>query len=152
MWLRKAANCRLFWIGLKKLGSIWTFCATTSFWISLHCNMLPDRTVAVDMRGYGDSDKPVGLEDYKMPCLVNDIKEIIEALGTDTTCVRVRAKNFYLLQRKNLCSVRYIVYYSIFFCYLNMMVLVVMWRQMVGPFDHNCFMNSALFIWYQWIT
>jgi pimeloyl-ACP methyl ester carboxylesterase len=34
------------------------------------------------MRGYGDSDKPAGLEDYKMSHLVNDIKEIIEALGT----------------------------------------------------------------------
>ena len=62
--------------------------------------MLPNRTVAVDMRGYGDSDKPGGLEDYKMSCLVNDIKEIIEALGTNTTCVRVRDKNIYLLQRK----------------------------------------------------
>jgi pimeloyl-ACP methyl ester carboxylesterase len=40
-----------------------------------------NRTVAVDMRGYGDSDKPVALEDYKMAHLVNDIKEIIEALG-----------------------------------------------------------------------
>jgi pimeloyl-ACP methyl ester carboxylesterase len=37
--------------------------------------------VAVDMRGYGDSDKPAALEEYKMVHLVNDIKEIIEALG-----------------------------------------------------------------------
>ncbi|PNF35311.1 Epoxide hydrolase 4 [Cryptotermes secundus] len=41
-------------------------------------------TVAVDMRGYGDSDKPAALEDYKMAHLVNDIKEIIEALGHET--------------------------------------------------------------------
>jgi pimeloyl-ACP methyl ester carboxylesterase len=45
-------------------------------------------TVAVDMRGYGDSDKPAALEDYKMPRLVNDIKEIIEALGHDK-CILV---------------------------------------------------------------
>lgn len=107
--------------------------------------MLPNRTVAVDMRGYGDSDKPGGLEDYKMPCLVNDIKEIIEALGTDTTCVRFRATSFYLLQARTVCSVYDIVCNS-FFCYLNILVLVVMRRQMVGPFDHNCFMKSALFI------
>jgi pimeloyl-ACP methyl ester carboxylesterase len=44
--------------------------------------MFSNRTVAVDMRGYGDSDKPGTLEDYKMSHLVNDIKEIIEALGT----------------------------------------------------------------------
>lgn len=42
------------------------------------------------------------------------------------------------------CTIVYIIQF--FFCYLNMLVLVVMWRQMVGPFYHNCFMNSALFI------
>jgi uncharacterized membrane protein len=49
--------------------------------------------VALDMRGYGDSDKPTTLEDYKMAHLVNDIKEIIEALGVYISQgVKVRAK------------------------------------------------------------
>uniref|UniRef100_A0A2C9KII3 AB hydrolase-1 domain-containing protein n=1 Tax=Biomphalaria glabrata TaxID=6526 RepID=A0A2C9KII3_BIOGL len=39
------------------------------------------RVVAVDMRGYGDSDKPKGLENYKMDVLVQDVQELIEALG-----------------------------------------------------------------------
>jgi len=61
--------------------------------------------VAVDMRGYGDSDKPAALEDYKMPRLVNDIKEIIEALGTYIACVRITAEKSYPLQRKTHCIV-----------------------------------------------
>lgn len=44
-------------------------------------NTLYHRTVAVDMRGYGDSEKPKGSQNYKMKVLVNDIKEIIESLG-----------------------------------------------------------------------
>jgi pimeloyl-ACP methyl ester carboxylesterase len=57
------------------------------------------------MRGYGDSDKPSAVEDYKMAGLVNDIKEIIEALGTYLACVRIAAETFYLLQRKTHCTV-----------------------------------------------
>jgi pimeloyl-ACP methyl ester carboxylesterase len=65
-------------IDLKKYGVR----VYTGFIWQLHCDVFLYRTVAVDMRGYGDSDKPAGLEDYKMCHLVNDIKEIIEALGT----------------------------------------------------------------------
>ena len=64
----------------------------------------------MDMRGYGDSDKPGALEDYKMPRLVNDIKEIIEALGT-YVCSRCQDCNLNLLSvtKKNaLQSVRYL--------------------------------------------
>ncbi|KAK0061850.1 epoxide hydrolase 1, partial [Biomphalaria pfeifferi] len=46
------------------------------------------RVVAVDMRGYGDSDKPKGLENYKMNVLVQDVQELIEALGY-RSCVLV---------------------------------------------------------------
>jgi pimeloyl-ACP methyl ester carboxylesterase len=63
--------------------------------------MFANRTVAVDMRGYGDSDKPGAVEDYKMPRLVNDVKEIIDALGTCIASGRVRAESFGRLQRKN---------------------------------------------------
>ncbi|KAG2461221.1 epoxide hydrolase 4 [Polypterus senegalus] len=39
------------------------------------------RVVAVDMRGYGESDMPVGMENYKLDYLVADIKDIVEYLG-----------------------------------------------------------------------
>lgn len=39
------------------------------------------RVVAVDLRGYGDSDKPSGISQYKMDKLIKDVKQIITALG-----------------------------------------------------------------------
>jgi hypothetical protein len=39
------------------------------------------RTVAIDMRGYGDSDKPEGLEAYQIDQLTEDIKQLVLALG-----------------------------------------------------------------------
>jgi len=40
------------------------------------------RTVAIDMRGYGDSEKPAGVEHYAMDHLVSDVKQVVEALGS----------------------------------------------------------------------
>jgi hypothetical protein len=94
--------------------------------------MFPNRTVAVDMRGYGDSDKPGAVEDYKMPRLVNDIKEIIEALGTCVASGRVRAKTFGLLQRKTDRSCKMLFCTLFMFCYLYTLVLIFMWRHVVG--------------------
>jgi pimeloyl-ACP methyl ester carboxylesterase len=37
--------------------------------------------VAIDMRGYGDSEKPSGVKNYSMHYLVDDIKQVVEALG-----------------------------------------------------------------------
>ena len=39
--------------------------------------------VAVDMRGYGDSDKPTKSDYYKLDTLVDDIRELIEVLGKE---------------------------------------------------------------------
>lgn len=39
------------------------------------------RVVAPDMRGYNDSDKPEGVEHYRLSLLVADIAGLIEALG-----------------------------------------------------------------------
>ncbi|KAF4523635.1 hypothetical protein B566_EDAN010144 [Ephemera danica] len=44
--------------------------------------------VAIDMRGYGDSDKPTGLEPYGIDLLVDDLRELIVALGREQ-CVLV---------------------------------------------------------------
>lgn len=35
------------------------------------------------MRGYGESEKPDGVQNYKMKYLLSDIKELVEALGRD---------------------------------------------------------------------
>jgi len=37
-----------------------------------------------DMRGYNLSDKPVGIENYKMEFLIKDVKNLADALGIDT--------------------------------------------------------------------
>ncbi|KAK6484325.1 epoxide hydrolase 4 [Huso huso] len=39
------------------------------------------RVVAVDMRGYGESDVPAGREHYRLDYLVTDVKDIVEYLG-----------------------------------------------------------------------
>ncbi|KAE8741193.1 Epoxide hydrolase 4 [Frankliniella occidentalis] len=40
-------------------------------------------TVAIDMRGYGDSAKPSNVSDYKLENMVDDIKEIVKALNKE---------------------------------------------------------------------
>ena len=39
------------------------------------------KVVALDMRGYGQTDRPLGKENYTIEVLVNDVKEVINALG-----------------------------------------------------------------------
>ncbi|WOD40557.1 alpha/beta hydrolase [Nodosilinea sp. E11] len=39
--------------------------------------------VALDLRGYNDSDKPEGLDAYRLDVLVDDVRGAIEALGYD---------------------------------------------------------------------
>ncbi|XP_069680624.1 epoxide hydrolase 1-like [Periplaneta americana] len=38
-------------------------------------------TVAIDQRGYGDSEKPSGVKNYDIDLLVEDVKQTVEALG-----------------------------------------------------------------------
>lgn len=42
------------------------------------------RVVAVDMRGYGESDLPLSTESYGFDHLVTDVKDIVEYLGEKT--------------------------------------------------------------------
>ncbi|XP_065213576.1 epoxide hydrolase 4-like [Planococcus citri] len=44
--------------------------------------------VAVDLRGYGDSEKPVNVYEYKIKYLVSDVKNLITALGREK-CILV---------------------------------------------------------------
>lgn len=46
------------------------------------------RVVAVDMRGYGDSEKPEDVSAYKIDYLIEDIRQLIRALGHDK-CILV---------------------------------------------------------------
>uniref|UniRef100_A0A663MEU3 Epoxide hydrolase 4 n=2 Tax=Athene TaxID=126785 RepID=A0A663MEU3_ATHCN len=39
------------------------------------------RVVALDLRGYGETDAPSHKEYYKLDCLITDIKDILESLG-----------------------------------------------------------------------
>uniref|UniRef100_A0A914YEZ3 AB hydrolase-1 domain-containing protein n=1 Tax=Panagrolaimus superbus TaxID=310955 RepID=A0A914YEZ3_9BILA len=49
--------------------------------------------VAVDLRGYGDSDKPEGVENYNLNEIVHDVELFIEALGK---------KNFFIQNITNI--------------------------------------------------
>ena len=46
------------------------------------------RTVAIDLRGYNESDKPKGLNAYQMSELVEDVRGVITGLGYED-CVRL---------------------------------------------------------------
>ena len=39
------------------------------------------QVVAVDMRGYGESDKPEGRHNYTIPTLASDTAALVKALG-----------------------------------------------------------------------
>ena len=39
------------------------------------------RTVAVDMRGYGDSEKPVEISEYRLDIIIEDIRQLVLLLG-----------------------------------------------------------------------
>lgn len=39
------------------------------------------QVVAIDLRGYNESDKPAGVENYAMPKLVGDVKAVVEHFG-----------------------------------------------------------------------
>lgn len=39
------------------------------------------RVVALDLRGYGETDAPIPRENYKLDCLITDIKDILDSLG-----------------------------------------------------------------------
>ncbi len=40
-----------------------------------------DRVVAVDLRGYGESDAPGAVNEYTLDKLVEDIRQLIPSLG-----------------------------------------------------------------------
>ena len=46
------------------------------------------KVVALDMRGYGQTDRPQGKENYTIDVLVDDVKEVVSALGHEK-CVLV---------------------------------------------------------------
>jgi epoxide hydrolase 4 len=62
------------------------------FWYSWR-HQIPEfardyRVVALDLRGYNDSEKPAGLDAYRMEELVEDVRGVIQGLGHNT-CILV---------------------------------------------------------------
>ena len=57
------------------------------------------RVVAVDLRGYGDTDKPSGIYNYSVGYLLEDIRQIIDAFGTffDYLVIKFSVSNLKLL-------------------------------------------------------
>ncbi|HEX8255156.1 MAG TPA: alpha/beta hydrolase [Thermoanaerobaculia bacterium] len=47
------------------------------------------RAVAPDLRGYGDSPKPKGIDHYRIPLVAEDVIELIESLSGGQKCVLV---------------------------------------------------------------
>lgn len=41
-------------------------------------------TITIDQRGYGDSEKPTNLSDYHVDNMVEDIRQLVKALGKQT--------------------------------------------------------------------
>lgn len=91
-FLRTASNLRIHYVAKGDPQKPLMLClhGFPEFWYSWRYQLkaFSDnyRMVAVDMRGYGESDHPTGKEHYKLSYLVNDVKEMIEALGY-SSCV-----------------------------------------------------------------
>jgi pimeloyl-ACP methyl ester carboxylesterase len=45
------------------------------------------RVIAPDLRGFGASDRPEGVDNYKLEVLVGDVLGVLAALGVDRACV-----------------------------------------------------------------
>lgn len=52
------------------------------------------RVVAVDMRGYGESDLPPSSDCYRLDYLVTDVKDIVEYLGKRNELFFISLFNF----------------------------------------------------------
>lgn len=56
--------------------------------LNLYSKKSIQRVIALDMRGYGDSDKPKGVSAYKLDLLTRDIFDFVKALQKDK-CILV---------------------------------------------------------------
>lgn len=57
------------------------------------------RVVAIDMRGYGESDLPLSTDSYRLEFLVTDVRDIVEYLGKirQESCSSVPSLLFFFL-------------------------------------------------------
>lgn len=56
--------------------------------------------MALDLRGYGETDAPPHKENYKLDCLIADIKDILESLGALVEEKPTWLKNYLIFQEK----------------------------------------------------
>ncbi|VVC91708.1 unnamed protein product [Leptidea sinapis] len=54
----------------------------------------PLMCIAIDMRGYGDSEKPEGIEHYKLNTLAADLRDLVRQLGALTPPINYYRANF----------------------------------------------------------
>lgn len=86
-FLRTASNLRIHYVAKGDPSKPLMLClhGFPEFWYSWRYQLkaFSDnyRVVAVDMRGYGESDHPEGRDQYRLSYLVNDVKEMVTALG-----------------------------------------------------------------------
>ncbi|KAJ7372945.1 Epoxide hydrolase 4 [Desmophyllum pertusum] len=91
-FLRTASNLRIHYVAKGDPSKPLMLClhGFPEFWYSWRYQLkaFSDdyRVVAMDMRGYAESDHPTGRDQYKLSYLVNDVKEMVTALGY-SSCV-----------------------------------------------------------------
>lgn len=51
--------------------------------IIIHIFIRIFRCIAIDKRGYGDSDKPKGKKNYKVINILDDVRELVLSLGKE---------------------------------------------------------------------
>ena len=82
-----------FFLGIySSICGLFLFVSHSQFWFSWRYQ-LPEfskdyHVVAIDMRGYGETDRPPNKDDYKLDLLTQDIVELIPALGY-SNCILV---------------------------------------------------------------
>ncbi|XP_075234130.1 epoxide hydrolase 4-like [Lycorma delicatula] len=55
--------------------------------LNSRCTIILIRIIAPDLRGYGDSEKPAGRKYYQIKYLVEDVKNLINALGREKATI-----------------------------------------------------------------
>lgn len=64
----------------RKKGHWWQIAVTLRFCVS--------RVIAVDLKGFGDSDKPTWRRSYRLEKLISELRELITSLGV-SSCILV---------------------------------------------------------------
>ena len=64
------------------------------------------RCVAIDMRGYGETDKPDGMKNYHTEAMIEDFRDIITFLGLAFTALYLMCLFLFTLTHKSIMFCR----------------------------------------------